>query len=141
MLVEELKTLAANLYKNAEEAIPIMGDGDKNKWMAHRLDEIIEEDGAALNCLLRFTLISEVIDYLEKEYDQRKEENAQVVLPCSESIRETENEIKHPTLNDGAGRDNVIKATGFVEEPVIVEEEILIITDTDPQTDRNFRDR
>lgn len=68
MLVEDLKTLVADLFKQSEEAVPGFGDGAKKEWMARRLDSIIDENGKVLQRLLKFKSLSNVVDYLEMDY-------------------------------------------------------------------------
>lgn len=90
MTIKDLETLAADLYKSAEEAMPLVGGADKKEWMAKRLDEIMENDEPALNCLLGYDVSSEVHEYLEKEYEERKEDPQDRVIPCA-SERQIEN--------------------------------------------------
>ncbi len=138
MLLEELKTLAANLYKEAEEATPIVGDGEKNEWMAHRLDEIIEENGAALNCLLQFNLISEVTDFLEQQYEDRKDKNIDQDLSCDSRAKENDRIVSTPLQNVRRSNDNIVTDSELVDEPVVViEEDILIVGDANDMTQKN----
>lgn len=90
MLVEDLKTIVADLFKQSEDAVPVLGDGNKKEWMAYHLDNIIDEDGDALQCLLKFDLITDVIAYLENEYKERKDEDHDPSLPCEMQLAEKE---------------------------------------------------
>ncbi len=118
MTIEELKAIAGNLYKNAEEATPIIGDGEKNEWMAHRLDEIVDENYPALDCLMNFTMSSEVTDYLEKEYEQRKKDIEDREMPC-DAERSSINLDKERVMSSNQQ---------YNQNPdVIIEEEIIIV--------------
>lgn len=131
MLLEDLKTLEADLIKQSEEAVPIIGDGDKKEWMANRLENIMDEDGEALQCLLRFNLRSDVIDYLEKEYNERNDEDRDPGLPCDTYL--AENDVR--TSGRENPRNQNFDKTGINpddDEPVlIIEEDVLIIRDKD----------
>ncbi len=75
LTVEDLKVIAADLYKEAEEDSPILGQTGKKEWMARRIDECIDAGGSCLNDLLRYEYSQEVEDYLERQYDDRNDEN------------------------------------------------------------------
>jgi len=134
MLVESLRNLVSDLFKQSEEAIPILGDGDKKEWMAYHLDKIIDEDGDALQCLLQFNLISDVVGYLEKEYKNRKDEDQDASLACEMHLDDKRDKALSNTNylkgNNYDKRSMHVKKND--KEPAfIVEEEIVIIKDGD----------
>ncbi|MCD7978891.1 MAG: hypothetical protein LUG51_17780 [Tannerellaceae bacterium] len=69
MIIEELRWLSEDLFKEADEAIPLIGGANKKRWMAQRLDEIIGQGGTLLDQFLRYESKDEVVDRLDKEYD------------------------------------------------------------------------
>lgn len=132
MTIENLKTLAADLYKKAEEAIPIVGGADKKEWMADRLEQIVEAQEPALDCLLGYETTSEVLDFLEKEYDERKEDIVDKDYPCASSkgdMYDTETSV-----SARKERDQTLAASDRLQDPtIIIEEDILIIEEVDPE--------
>lgn len=120
MLVEDLKSIVADLFKQSEDAVPVFGDGDKKQWMACHLESITDEDGDALQCLIKFDSISDVIDYLENEYKERKNKDHDPSIPCEVHLEQQ------------AKRDHAkgAKAKEDADEPIIVvEEDIIIVKD------------
>ncbi|MDR2919614.1 MAG: hypothetical protein LBV72_09670 [Tannerella sp.] len=122
MLVEDLKSIVADLFKQSEDAVPVFGDGDKKQWMACHLESITDEDGDALQCLLKFNSISDVIAYLENEYKERKNEDHDPSIPCEEHLEQHEKR----------DRAKGVKTKDNINEPVIIiEEDIIIVKDED----------
>ncbi|GEM_PF-2377661 len=137
MTIKDLETIAADLYKNAEEAMPLVGGADKKEWMARRLDEIVETKEPALNCLLSYDITSEVLEYLEKDYEDRKEDPENRDIPCASQRQMDNDKVKnHNIITDRShvsDRNRVMDRNQNVEDPgIIVEEEILIIEDITP---------
>lgn len=137
MTLEDLKTLAADLYKDAESAMPIVGDGDKKEWMGRRLDEMLEDNDPGLNCLMGFDTTAEAIDFLENEYKERKEDIADREMPpCATQPRVNHDQQKsssQPFHTVGTNRDRVDNDSQYMQDPtIVIEEQILIIEDSDP---------
>lgn len=134
MLVESLKNLVADLFKQSEEAIPIVGDGDKKEWMAYHLDKIIDEDGNALQCLLQFNLISDVINFLEKEYESGNDENQDTGLACElhldEKRKKTSSSTNYANRKSHDKRSPDSKVDNE-ESVLIIDDEYVIIKDND----------
>jgi len=130
MLIEDLKTLEADLIKQSEEAVPIIGDGNKKEWMANHLEYILDEDGEALQCLLRFDLKSDVIEYLEKEYSERYDEDP-VGLPCDTYLKE--NNVRSSGIENQRNRnaDKSDMRPDDDETVLIIEDEVVILRDND----------
>jgi len=133
MKTKELEVLAANLYKEAEEAIPLFGDGDKKEWMGHRLDTILTTKDPLLNCLLGYTTISEVLDFLEKEYQERKDDKTdQVMPPCATAEPQKKmystSHVTHAKETSNAGvtakADKMHSPTGIIEEEIIIVQKV-----------------
>jgi len=129
MKTKELEVLAANLYKEAEEAIPLFGDGDKKEWMGHRLDAILTKKDPLLNCLLGFNTISEVLNFLEKEYQERKEDKTGQVMPPCASVhppkqKRVASHVAHPKKTSHSGvtakASKAHSPTGIIEEDIII---------------------
>jgi len=117
MTIENLKTVSAELYKAAEEAIPVLGNGDKKQWMSDRLNEIIEKKEPILKCLLGYKTTAEVLDLLDKEYEERKEDVKDKELPCAKEQSKSTSTHKTKTTKAVAGKtktDKVVasKASG-----------------------------
>ncbi|MCC8143614.1 MAG: hypothetical protein LUD02_07725 [Tannerellaceae bacterium] len=75
LTVEDLKMIAADLYKEAEEDSPILGHTGKKEWMARRIDKCIDAGGSCLDDLLKYEYSQEVEDYLDREYEGWKADN------------------------------------------------------------------
>lgn len=140
MTIERLETIAADLYKGAEEATPIIGGADKKDWMARRLEEIIEADEPALGDFLNCETTDQVIALLDIEYDDYKngdeiEDDADLmvapdnmndlivsdqngVLPENRIVRPVE-EILIPD-EDVLNRDDVVASAYDSEEDISV---------------------
>lgn len=143
MTIEDLKTLAAEWYKSAEEAIPVVGDGDKKEWMSNRLNEIVENEEPVLNCLLGYDTTSEVTDLMEKEYTERKEGTNYDEMPCATTPRAenqktdwngANNQSSPNPLSQGNNEQacgTVVTTVGYIEPGIIIEEEVLIMDDAD----------
>ncbi|MCD7935888.1 MAG: hypothetical protein LUG98_03430 [Tannerellaceae bacterium] len=86
MTIERLEAIAAYLYKEAEEATPIIGGADKKDWMARRLEEIVEEKEPALNDYLSCETTDEVLGMLETEYQDYKDEDDLVAETAEEEF-------------------------------------------------------
>lgn len=94
MTIERLETIAADLYKAAEEATPIIGGADKLDWMARRLEDIIEgkEDGT-INDYLNCETADQVEALLETEYNDFKDaDNDQDDLLQNKEVVDTEDD-------------------------------------------------
>jgi len=127
MTINDLQSFAADLYKKAEEAVPVIGGADKTDWIARRLEEIIDQKEPVLNCLLGFDSREEVMDLMEKEYEDRKDPDAETDLPCATMGNQNQNDV----FNENK-MDDLNSEIGNV--PIIIEEEIIIIEDIDPRT-------
>jgi len=135
MTREELKSITADFFKESEEAIPIVGDGDKKEWMARRIDEILENDEPVLNCLLGLNTISEVREFMDEQYKDRNDEEGGNDLSCAVPPKE-ENQTTHAKgyHTVGTNEDRVAAGTGNVQDPMLVVEEVIIIEDVTPET-------
>lgn len=72
MTIQDLEVLAADLYKDAEESSPIFGHTEKKDWMAWKLEEDIEENGAMVKQYLAYEDTDGVLNDLEQQYDNSK---------------------------------------------------------------------
>lgn len=142
MTREELKSLTASLHKSAEEAVPVLGDGDKKEWIALRMDEILETNEPVLNCLLDLNTSAEVIEFMEEQYKERKEDTTGNDLPCATPPKtERHREVQSP-YEVKTNKDRVIAGMENVQDPTImVEEEIIIIEDISPEMSCTIKDR
>ncbi len=83
MTINDLEMMSAYLYKEAEEAIPIVGGADKKDWIARRIDEIVEEKGYRLDELLSCETPDDVMVILDAQYETDRD-------PDTEQIEEDE---------------------------------------------------
>lgn len=122
MTIERLETLAADLYKSAEEATPIIGGADKKDWMARRLEEIIEEKEPALGDLLNCETTDQVMALLDIEYDDYK--NGDEIDDEADLLSAPDN-TDELILSDQNGAVSENRIVRPVEEILIPDEEVL----------------
>jgi len=129
MTIERLETIAADLYKAAEEATPIIGGADKKDWMARRLEEIIEGKESELNDFLNCETTDEVEGLLETEYQDFKDGDN---LEEQADMAEADGWDVSPY--DRVTPDAVIADADGIETPddVVVDEYDVFIVQDDP---------
>lgn len=122
MTIERLETIAADLYKGAEEATLIIGGADKKDWMARRLEEIIEADEPTLGDFLNCETTDQVIALLDIEYDDYK--NGDEIEDDADLLLAPDN-TDDLILSDQYGATPENRVVRPVEEILIPDEEVL----------------